>query len=88
MRLRSRLQSLFSAYRGYTKLPLWLEITLILIVKITLLTLLARTFFSEPQAKKMRMPTDLVEQHFLNEAPTPAVSVPHHLSPEVKHDSH
>jgi hypothetical protein len=52
-----------------TKLPLGAEIALILVVKIAILTLLAKTFFSEPQAKKMRMPTAQVEQHLLAPAP-------------------
>jgi hypothetical protein len=68
----------FSAKRRFTRLPLAVEITLILIVKIALLTLLWKAFFSEPQTKKMRMPTELVEQHFLS--PPPA-ALPSRLSP-------
>lgn len=48
-----------------TQLPLGLEITLLLLLKITLLTILAKACFSAPQAKHMRMPTVLVEQHLL-----------------------
>ncbi|EJL91597.1 hypothetical protein PMI16_01554 [Herbaspirillum sp. CF444] len=48
-----------------TQLPLGAEIALILLVKIAILTVLAKTFFSEPQAKKMRMPTEQVELHLL-----------------------
>ena len=55
-----------------TQLPLDAEIALILLVKIAILTVLAKTFFSEPQAKKMRMPTEQVEQHLL--APAPATA--------------
>ncbi len=55
-----------------TQLPLGAEIALILLVKIAILTVLAKTFFSEPQAKKMRMPTEQVEQHLL--APAPATA--------------
>ena len=55
-----------------TQLPLGAEITLLLVIKISLLTVLAKTFFSEPQAKHMRMPTNLVEQHLLT--PRPALT--------------
>ena len=76
-----------------TKLPLGAEIALILVVKIALLTLLAKTFFSEPQAKKMRMPTAQVEQHLLAPAPESAstVSITSNASTsttEVSHASH
>ncbi|MEM4990279.1 cytochrome oxidase putative small subunit CydP [Collimonas sp. H4R21] len=72
----------FSANKRFTRLPLAVEITLILVVKIALLTLLWKAFFSEPQTKKMRMPTNLVEQHFLSQPPAaPASSTPSHPSP-------
>lgn len=77
-----------------TQLPLGAEIALILLVKIAILTVLAKTFFSEPQAKKMRMPTEQVEQHLLAPAPasaptitTSAVSTLPSTS-EVTHASH
>jgi|SRR5450830_743990 len=60
----------FFRYPRFTHLPLGVEIALILVVKIALLTVLAKAFFSEPQAKKMRMPTEKVEQHFLAPAAT------------------
>jgi len=66
----------FSAKKRFTRLPLAVEITLILIVKIALLTLLWKAFFSEPQTKKMRMPTELVEQHFLAQPPAAPLSTP------------
>jgi len=66
----------FSAKKGFTRLPLAVEITLILIVKIALLMLLWKAFFSEPQTKKMRMPTALVEQHFLSQPPAVLPSHP------------
>ncbi len=53
-----------------TQLPLGVEITCILIVKIALLFILAKAFFSEPQAKKMRVPTYQVEQHMLGTSST------------------
>ena len=59
-----------------TQLPLGAEIALILLVKIAILTVLAKTFFSEPQAKKMRMPTEQVEQHLLAPAPATAITAP------------
>jgi len=75
-----------------TKLPLGAEIALILVVKIALLTLLAKTFFSEPQARKMRMPTAQVEQHLLAPAAesvsTPAVPTVSTSTTEVPHASH
>jgi hypothetical protein len=67
----------FSAKKRFTRLPLAVEITLILIVKIALLALLWKAFFSEPQTKKMRMPTALVERHFLSQ---PSVALPSHPS--------
>lgn len=75
-----------------TKLPLGAEIALILVVKIALLTLLAKTFFSEPQARKMRMPTAQVEQHLLAPAPesvsAATVSNASTSTTEVPHASH
>ncbi|WDZ97707.1 hypothetical protein Herbaro_07965 [Herbaspirillum sp. WKF16] len=57
-----------------TQLPLGVEITLLLIVKLALLTVLARTFFAHPEAKHMRMPTASVEQRMLSPAAAPAPS--------------
>lgn len=74
-----------------SQLPLGVEIALILLVKIAILTVLAKTFFSEPQAKKMRMPTEQVEQHLLAPAPlataTGAVTT-FTSTTEVTHASH
>jgi hypothetical protein len=53
-------------------LPLWLAITLALILKVLLLTWLWHAFFSHPQAKKMRVPSAQVEQHLLNTPPPKA----------------
>lgn len=52
-----------------TGMPLWLAITLALLVKIIILTLLHKAFFSAPQAKKMRMPSANVERHLLGTPP-------------------
>ena len=50
-------------------MPLWLAITLALVAKIIILMALHKAFFSAPQAKKMRMPTEKVEQHLLGNPP-------------------
>ncbi|UUZ55133.1 hypothetical protein LP419_04530 [Massilia sp. H-1] len=55
-------------------MPLAVAITLALIVKIIILMMLHKAFFSAPQAKKMRMPTAAVEQHLLGASPPPSVS--------------
>jgi hypothetical protein len=52
-------------------LPLAAAITLALIVKLIILSLLWKAFFSQPQAKKMRLPTAQVEQHLLNNPDSP-----------------
>jgi hypothetical protein len=53
--------------------PLALEITVLLLVKVTLLTVLARSFFSEPEARHMRMPSARVAERMLAPADaTPA----------------
>lgn len=60
-------------------LPLAVAITLALIVKVIILTLLWKAFFSQPQARKMRLPTVQVEQHLLNQPvspPPPAKALP------------
>lgn len=48
------------------RLPLWAEITLVLLVKVVILTLLWNAFFSKPQTKHMRLPTEKVEQQLLS----------------------
>ncbi|MFJ3047045.1 cytochrome oxidase putative small subunit CydP [Herbaspirillum chlorophenolicum] len=58
-----------------TQLPLGVEITLLLIVKIALITILAKTFFAHPEAKHMRMPTASVEARMLSPA-APNVQIP------------
>ena len=47
-------------------MPLALAITLALVLKVVLLTVIYKISFSAPQVKKMRMPTVYVEQHLLN----------------------
>ncbi len=52
--------------RAAWRLPLWAEITLVLLVKVAILTLLWNAFFSKPQTKHMRLPTEKVEQQLLS----------------------
>ncbi len=54
-------------------LPFALTITLALVLKVILLMALHKAFFSQPQVKKMRMPTEKVEQHLLGTPPLPAI---------------
>ena len=54
-----------TSFRTRYGMPLWLAITLALVVKLSLLYLIWYAFFSMPQAKHMRMPTPQVEQHLL-----------------------
>lgn len=49
-----------------TRMPLALEITLVLIIKFAILFLIWKTFFSQPQAKKMLVPMPQIEQHLLS----------------------
>ncbi|PRC93379.1 cytochrome oxidase putative small subunit CydP [Solimicrobium silvestre] len=48
------------------------EITIALIVKISLLWLLWQFFFSAPQAKHMHLPEPQVSQHLLSGTPLPS----------------
>ncbi|MBS1186452.1 MAG: hypothetical protein H6R04_470 [Burkholderiaceae bacterium] len=71
-----------------TGMPLALEIALVLAVKISVIVVLHRAFFSNPQAKKMVVPAQQIEQHFFadtrardSEAGTRMVS---HLPSAVK----
>ncbi|MBV8623919.1 MAG: hypothetical protein JO174_10585 [Herbaspirillum sp.] len=57
--------SLLRKFPRLTKLPLGVEITILLVVKVALITVLAKTFFAHPEAKHMRMPTASVEQRML-----------------------
>lgn len=52
-----------------TGLPLWLEIALVLLIKVVLLFFLWKLFFSHPQTKHMVLPAPVVEQHFLSSKP-------------------
>ena len=65
------------------RLPLGLTIALALVVKVLILSLLWKAFFSTPQTKKMRMPTSQVEQHLLA-APAPNPPLP----PKAHDDTH
>ena len=82
----------FPRYPHFTRLPLALEIVLVLLIKIVILTLLWHAFFSTPQTKKMRMPTPQVEQHLLTPsaiAATPSAAAPVSSStPKARDDTH
>ncbi|MES2898759.1 MAG: cytochrome oxidase putative small subunit CydP [Pseudomonadota bacterium] len=61
---------MFPRRRGW---PFWLTITLALVVKVIVLMAMHKAFFSAPQVKKMRMPTEKVERHLLGPASVPAL---------------
>ncbi|MBA5606408.1 hypothetical protein H3H36_13705 [Duganella sp. FT3S] len=65
-------------------LPLWLAISLALVLKGALLFWLWHAFFSHPQAHHMRMPSAEVQQHLLDGAPASNPSPP---TSEMKNDS-
>lgn len=58
----------FSGFRWprLTSMPLALEITLVLALKVAIVLLLRQAFFSQPQAKKMLVPALQIEQHFFS----------------------
>jgi hypothetical protein len=73
-----------------TRWPFGVEIAIALVLKLALLALIWNAFFAAPQAKKMRMPTPQVEQHFLTPAPLPGGSGVRPESPstvKAAHDS-
>jgi hypothetical protein len=47
-------------------LPLWLEILVVLLIKLIALYFLRAAFFSQPKTTHMRLPTPMVEQHLLS----------------------
>lgn len=55
-------------------LPLWLEITLVLLIKLAALFFLWQAFFSHPQTRHMALPTPAVEQHLLSAPQSPSHS--------------
>jgi hypothetical protein len=59
----------------HTGLPLCLEISLILCLKLLAIFILWKLFFSQPSTKKMRLPTPVVEQHLLSK-PSPPITPP------------
>ncbi len=52
-------------------LPLAATITAALVIKVIILFMLHKAFFSAPQVTKMRMPTEKVERHLLHSQPSP-----------------
>jgi hypothetical protein len=61
------------------KLSYAAAIALALLLKLLLLSLLWKAFFSAPQTMKMRLPTAAVEQHLFNTPPSPPL-------PKASHD--
>jgi hypothetical protein len=84
----SLLSALLFRLPRLSRLPLALEVTLAVSIKLLLLAWLWQAFFSAPQAKKMRLPTAQVEQHLLAD-PQAVNTLPSHSAlPEDTHDSH
>ncbi|MCU6433315.1 hypothetical protein LPB67_05920 [Undibacterium sp. Jales W-56] len=57
-------------WRQLSKLPLGVEISLALLIKIVVLYCLWSAFFAAPKTKHMRLPTQSVEQHLLTNSDT------------------
>ena len=79
--------------------PLWLEIMLILLMKVGLLFLLWKAFFSQPETRHMALPVPKVEQHLLASTAALPINVTKQLlypvaqasqqfTPEAPHGSH
>ncbi|HZW12369.1 MAG TPA: hypothetical protein VFF81_04155 [Noviherbaspirillum sp.] len=69
-----------------SRLPFALEITLALVLKLAILSLLWNAFFSSPQTTKMALPPAKVEQHLLSARnPPDSRSVP--STQEAAHDT-
>lgn len=71
-----------------THLPLALEVTLAVTIKLLLLAWLWHAFFSAPQTKKMRLPTTQVVQHLLSAPPSANTNLSRSAPYEDTHDSH
>ncbi|MDP3844061.1 MAG: hypothetical protein Q8Q81_16095 [Oxalobacteraceae bacterium] len=83
-------RSIVSRWPRLTRVPLAVEITLALLLKLVLLFALWHAFFSDPQAKHMLVPAPQIEQHFLSDtALTPdfASTSPPPSHAEKKHGS-
>jgi hypothetical protein len=63
-----KIQQLWQKSR-HTGLPLYLEISIFLCIKLLAIFVMWKLFFSQPQTKKMRLPTTTVEQHLLSTPP-------------------
>lgn len=77
------------AVKTARRIPFWLEITLVLVVKVVLLFFLWRQFFAHPQTKHMLLPATTVQQHFFTRSDGNGLQAsPHQASNpanEVKH---
>ncbi len=60
-----KIQQLWQKSR-HTGLPLYLEISIFLCIKLLAIFVMWKLFFSQPQTKKMRLPTTTVERHLLS----------------------
>ncbi|AMC34942.1 cytochrome oxidase putative small subunit CydP [Janthinobacterium sp. B9-8] len=53
-------------------IPLWQEITIVLLIKVALLFVIWKSFFSEPVARHMLVPEPMIAERFMNAASAPA----------------
>ncbi|MCX7207230.1 MAG: hypothetical protein NT086_14845 [Proteobacteria bacterium] len=59
------------------RLPLWQEITIVLLIKMALLFVIWKSFFSEPVAHKMLVPPTMMMERFVSPASAPtALKIP------------
>ncbi|NHQ86579.1 hypothetical protein HA050_10680 [Iodobacter sp. HSC-16F04] len=54
------------------RLPLWQEITIILLIKMALLFVIWKCFFSQPVARHMLVPQSMMTERFTSAASAPA----------------
>ncbi len=50
------------------RLPLWQEITIVLLIKMALLFVIWKSFFSEPVARHMLVPQTMMTERFVSPA--------------------
>jgi hypothetical protein len=56
------------------RIPLWQEITVVLLIKVALLFVIWKCFFSQPVAKHMLVPQPMLSERFIGTASSPAVA--------------
>jgi hypothetical protein len=69
-------------------LPLWLEILVVLLIKLIALYFLRAAFFSQPKTKHMRLPTPMVEQHLLSPATAKPANTPASAAADLVKTTH